>query len=175
MFALNDEYKEKLSIIKNLSMRKRLTRELISLNDNEIYLMDFNYNNANTNQHHNYFKYSINLYEVSTNRIYEIILSDNYPFVPPKLNINSKPYSYYFTPSTHKYNDLLLKYKKIRCLCCKTITCGDNWCPVFTVSNIINEVHEFENYFKEISHRVITDVIKRKYLISDINLIEWIY
>ena len=40
MFALNDEYKEKLSIIKNLSMRKRLTRELISLNDNEIYLMD---------------------------------------------------------------------------------------------------------------------------------------
>jgi ubiquitin-protein ligase len=174
MSALNDEYKEKLSIITNNPLRKRLTRELIGLDNNEFYLMDLN-QNAITNQHHNYFKYSINLYEMSTNRIYEIILSDNYPFAPPKLNINSKPYSYYYKPSYNKYNELLLKYKKIRCLCCQTMLCGDNWSPAFTVSNIIKEVHDFENYFKEISHRIIIDVIKRKYLISDINLLEWLY
>jgi ubiquitin-protein ligase len=179
MNDLNDEDKQKLSIIRNQPMRKRLTRELISLinnNDNPIYLIDVNCNtNTNINQHYKNFPYSINLYEINTGRIYEIILGDSYPFGPPKLNINYKPYSDYFKFSSLTFKEALYKYKKIRCFCCETITCGDNWSPALTIQRIINEFHKFGNYCREISHRVIIDVIKRKYLISDINLLEWLY
>jgi ubiquitin-protein ligase len=179
MSDLNDEDKQKLSIITNSTMRKRLARELISLinkDDNPIYLMDITYNaNNNNNQQLKYFPYSINLYESNTNRIYEIVLSNSYPFAPPKLNINYKPYSHYFRFSSPMFKEALYKYKKIRCFCCETITCGENWSPALTIKKIISEVHKFEDYCKEISHRVIIDVIKRKYLISDINLLEWLY
>ena len=174
MSDLNDEDKQKLSIIRNSGMRRRLVRELISLNENQIYLMDVNYS-ANTNQQYKYFPYSLNLYENNTGKIYEIVLSDSYPFAPPKLNINYKPYSHYFRFSSQSFKEALYKYKKIRCFCCETITCGDNWSPALTIKKIIDEVHKFEGYCKEISHRVIIDVIKRKYLISDINLLEWLY
>jgi len=177
MSDLNDVDKQKLSIITNSSMRKRLIRELISLvnkDDNPIYLMDVNYNDT-TNQHLKYFPYSINLYENNTGKIYEILLSNTYPFSPPKLNINYKPYSDYFRFSSLTFKEALYKYKNIRCFCCETITCGDNWSPALTIQKLIDEVHKFHGYCKEITHRVIIDVIKRKYLISDINLIEWLY
>ena len=167
---------ENLSNIVNSSMRKRLIREINLLCDKkDIIFMDVDINDENNDYNTRYYPYSVKLYEPSKDRIYDILLSNNYPFAPPKLNINYKPYSHYFKFSSIEFKESLYKYKKIRCFCCKTILCGDNWSPCLTICDIINEVHNFENYCKEISHRVIIDVIKRKYLISDINLVEWLY
>jgi len=38
----------------------------------------------------------------------------------------------------------------------------------------MNEVSEFHRDCKDISNIIISNVIKRKYLIDDINLIEWL-
>jgi ubiquitin-protein ligase len=174
---LDNEINQQLSIIVNPSIRKRISRELTGLfdkHDNNYYLMSVDVKDKYY-KNKEYYPYSIKLYEISTNRIYEFLLGNNYPFYPPKLNINDKPYSYYYKPSLNSFNELLLKYKKIRCLCCKTMICGDNWSPAFTIPHIIKEVHEFANYFKEISNRAIIKVIKRKYLNPDINLIEWLF
>jgi hypothetical protein len=70
---------------------------------------------------------------------------------------------------------MLFTYKKIRCFCCKTILCGDNWVPSFTLKNILEETEHFKNICRDISHIIIINVIKRKYLIDDININDWLF
>ena len=63
----------------------------------------------------------------------------------------------------------------MQCFCCESILCSNNWGPQFTMKDIFEEVKQFRDICKEIAHRVIIDVVKRKYLIDDINILEWLY
>jgi len=165
---------EKTSIIKTSPIARRIKRELeimvksgicqdsnISISRNTIY---------NTNE----FEYHIILYNDKDNRHYEFIINSYYPFKPPKLILNGKPYSEYFRFTSDNFRHLFNKYKGDKCFCCQTILCSDNWGPQLTLTNIMNEVNEFHNDCKDISNIIISNVIKRKYLVDDINLIEWL-
>lgn len=106
---------------------------------------------------------------------YELLIPLDYPFRPPKLTINTKPYFTYCYTENIEFKKALQKYKGCYCLCCETILCGNNWGPQITFKTIFDEVENFKEIVREITHRVIIDVIKRKYLIDDINIVEWLY
>ena len=93
------------------------------------------------------------------------------------MNLNFKPYSYlyYLNSKSQEFKTKLLKYKKIRCLCCHTILCNDNWSPAYTMKHVIDEVEIFKNIFSDISKIVMIDVIKKKYLIKDIDILQWLF
>ena len=175
---LDEQMNEKLSIISQPNLRKRLKRELIDLviNKNiELHFIDINLNDDSIEDSNGYDKgyyfYKLNVYTISN--FYRFYIPPSYPFAPPKLNINYKPYMSLLRHNN--YTDNLYKYKKIRCFCCETVLCGNNWNPVITIGKIIDEFNAFKKYSKEISHRIIVDVIKRKYLVEDLNLIDWLY
>jgi len=166
---------EKLECVTQQAIKKRLKREfedLIKLDicngDNiSIELCD-NVQYYNTN-------YKVGFYNIKDSRYYEFIISLNYPFHSPKLNINFKPYSHYHKIESMVFKESLYKRKGIRCFCCETVLCGNNWSPAMSIKTVLNEVIKFHNFCKEITDIVIIKVIKRKFLIEDINLIEWLY
>lgn len=172
---IREQIDKKLFIIKETSLKKRLIREIYNLIKN----CDFNFDSINicenedTLQDIKNFPYKLNIY--NNNTLYNIIIPNSYPFRPPKLFLNYKPYMSFLRFKDNNYQALLYKYKKINCFCCDTMMCADNWSVHFGINNIINEVNTYKSFCREISHRIIIDVIKRKYLISDVNLVEWLY
>jgi hypothetical protein len=69
----------------------------------------------------------------------------------------------------------LKKYTGIQCFCCETILCSNNWGPAFTMNSVINDINKYKDARRQVIIRIIVDVIKRKYLIDDTNIIEWLY
>jgi hypothetical protein len=112
---------------------------------------------------------------IKDDRLYKFIIPHNYPFAPPTLELNNKPYLSYFRFRSEKFRELFYKYKGDKCFCCETKLCGDNWGTPVTLLNVIEEVSLFHKDCREIADRVIIDIIKRKYLIDDINILEWLY
>jgi ubiquitin-protein ligase len=108
-------------------------------------------------------------------KLYEFKVPKDYPFRPPKLKINYKFYSDYQKLGSVHFTNALYKYKGISCFCCESILCYNNWGPQLTFMSIFDEVTKFRGFCREIAYRVIIDVIKRKYLMVDINIVEWLY
>ena len=58
-----------------------------------------------------------------------------YPFRAPTVKIGIYDYK-----ELLKVNNISLKYLNIRCLCCSTLLCGNNWSPHKTIYDILIEV-----------------------------------
>ena len=163
-----------LSILNDKFLRKRIKREieiLIKENiciENDIKIKD-NIDCINN------FEYIISFKNLNNNKFYKFIISNNYPFNPPKLHINDKPISFYHQITNLDFLKNLKKYTGIQCFCCETILCSDNWSPAFTMSRVINDIDKCKDARHQVIIRIIVDVIKRKYLIDDTNIIEWLY
>lgn len=70
----------------------------------------------------------------------------------------------------NKYN-ILNKYKEEPvCLFCKSITNRVNWCPTRRLGEVIDETKKFIDYKQHSIIMLILRVIKRKYLVNDIPL-----
>jgi len=172
-----ENIKEQIEIITSNPLKRRIKREFEELLLNEIIYPETITVNFNENSQYNKSIYVISFIKVDDNKYYEFYISFDYPFTPPKLNINFKTYSYlyYLNIKSLEFKEKLLKYKKFRCFCCETKLCKNNWSPAHTMQIILDEVKLYISICEEISKRVIIDVIKRKYLIEDINIIEWLY
>jgi len=149
---------------------RRIKRELIDMlkigiftNESDVTII------KNDENFHIIFK------NIKNNRIYKFIIPLNYPFRPPKLEINYRPYSYYLRFQSEKFREIFNKYKSRTCFCCDSLLCCDNWGPQIKLSNVIDEVDNYYKQCREIADRVIIKVIKRKYLIDNINILEWLY
>jgi ubiquitin-protein ligase len=162
---------EKSQVISILSLARRIKRELENIKKLEIFCDDSDVTITKYSDKDFY----IFLKNRKDNRLYKFIIPTNYPFSPPGLEINNKPYLYYLRFNSNKFRDTFYKYKGPKCLCCETLLCSNNWSPQYTLINIMDEVSEFHNECHEIVVRLIVDVIKRKYLHRDINILEWIY
>jgi ubiquitin-protein ligase len=102
---------------------------------------------------------------------YAFEINYHYPFVCPKVFFNDKNYYDFLT-----YDDNYI-HKQLQddhCLCCKSLTCSNNWAPSVTLIHIINEIKENVKIKKNIILKVMIDIIKKKYLKDDINLVEWL-
>lgn len=170
------ENNEQLNIISPLILRRRVEQELkLLINEGYLYnILHVNICEEYDNIYNEKF-YKLFIYNNKDLKLYEFTIYNNYPFVPPKLRINHKSYYEYQLFKTEYFRDALFKHKGLQCLCCESILCYSNWAPRFTLKHIFEEVNKFRKYCREISHRVIVNVVKRKYLNNDINIIEWLY
>lgn len=119
--------------------------------------------------------YFVEFKNSSDNNNYKFIISDCYPFVPPKVFINKKHILHYYKITNIYFNTLLKKYTGMDCFCCQTILCYDNWNPTCSFIRILDEFNEYMDMRRQIIIRIFVDVIKNKYLTYDINIIEWLY
>lgn len=163
---------EQLSILTNTFLRKRIKRELemlIEKNMCSIKSIDIKQDDYNTKE------FILKFVNVNDKNHYKFVITSNYPFVPPKLSINEKPISFKHNFVNQLFNESLKKYTGIQCFCCETILCSNNWKPGFTIIHIIDDINKYKNARLQVIHRLIIDIIKIKYLIDDINIIEWLY
>jgi ubiquitin-protein ligase len=166
---------EILDIINPASLRRRIKRELELLQQDGYFTNILYVIQDENNSLYNITSYIITIYNNIDNKTYEFIVPTDYPFRAPKLSINYRSYSDYQKIESPFFTDALMKYKGIKCLCCESILCSNNWSPNLGFQNIFAEVSKFKGYCREIAYRAIIDVIKRKYLIDDINIVEWLY
>ena len=107
--------------------------------------------------------------------VYKFHIPRNYPFNAPKFVLNNKAYSYYFKFQSDTFREKFYKYRTQHCFCCESILCCDNWGPHLNMNNIIYEVKKLYDDCRKIVDTIIVEVIKRKYLIDDVNILEWLY
>lgn len=162
---------ECLNKMKNKSIRKRLTRELVSFYNNadELYIDSVvlntidspiitivDYNNENVN-------------------VYEFEITQHYPFTPPKVKINKRMYNDFLRIHSTTFLHLLKKLKNYDCFCCHSYLCIENWAPAITIKQYIEEIRMFRKYKRELVNKKYADKIKDKYLIADIDLDSWLF
>jgi len=171
------ENNEQLEIINHSGLKRRIKRELEILKNSGYIstILSANIESEPDKYYSNRNIYKLSIFNNIDYKYYEFSIPLDYPFKPPKLKINLKLYSEYQKFRSFDFKDKLFKYKKIHCFCCESILCSGNWGPQFTIKHIFEEVAKFRDYCREISHRIVIDVIKRKYLIDDINIVEWLY
>jgi ubiquitin-protein ligase len=176
---ITDELFLKFDVIQEITLKKRLVKELSSMieekicNINDIVLED-NINSMYKKQIYRE-KYRLAIYDNNRKKLYNFNMSSSYPFHPPELSLNQKDYFQYLKNDNHHFQNALYTYKRKNCLCCSSILCGENWSAFMTLKTVIEEVNEFTDICRQIAYIVIVNVIKRKHLNSDINILEWLY
>lgn len=113
------------------------------------------------------FDIFIKLYLPKYNVTSTIVLNNHYPFHQPnKIQVNNHNYI-----SLLCINQGLLKLvSDKKCLCCSSLTCPNNWSPILKIKDILKEIDETLYFKKKISWIICCNVIKRKYLVEDINI-----
>jgi hypothetical protein len=148
------------------SIGRRLEKELESLYIlyEEIILEIFNNNIC------------VNIYENVNNKKmhYKFIINNNYPFLNPNIYVNNIDYKQLLISKTKSEINNLKKFKGINCLCCASLSCRNNWTPAIKLNNIITEIKKFKQIKRDLIYKLIIDIIKKKYLIDDIELYSWI-
>ena len=107
---------------------------------------------------------------------YDFIINSNYPFVQPEVFFQNRKYCD-FLRVVHSYCGYKI-FKQVTgmdCLCCHSITCNSNWSPSITLPKIIEEIHHYKQLKRNIVNKVFANVIKKKYLIDDIDLDSWLF
>jgi len=162
--------------IKEKFLQKRIKRELeILINLNICEENNIKIECQNVTQNSKIVYYNCEFYNLKDNNYYKIIMSNNYPFNPPKLYVNGKSILFYHKIINFQFNKSLKKYIGINCFCCESILCDNNWGPSLTFTSILDELNIYKDVRHQILIRIILDVIKRKYLIDDINIVDWLY
>jgi hypothetical protein len=164
---------EKTKVIINCCTARRIKRELEKMIISGICQVE------NISVLKNYtsdkeIEYHVSIFNNKDKRHYTFILHSYFPFRAPKLILNSKPYSEYFRFKSESFKKLFNKYKGERCFCCETKLCDNTWGPHYLLSDIMDEVNNFHNECREISNIICAKVIQRKYLVQDINLLQWL-
>lgn len=104
---------------------------------------------------------------------YEFIIIRDYPFRPPIIFFQGRPYLEFLKSNPGK--DIFRKVTGLSCFCCFSVNCADNWSPGITLDKIIAEIHVIKKKKRDLINKILADKIKAKYLIADIDLDSWLY
>jgi ubiquitin-protein ligase len=159
-----------LENIDSKHVKNRISRELQKLEENCSLISIDNEFNESRNFDKN--KYTVNILDNSNGLIYSIIVTNSYPFKTPSVKINFRPYQEFLKIGSTEH---LKKIHKLNCLCCSTITCGNNWSPAFTMNHLIEEIRRLKGYKRDLIYKLLSDKIKLRYLIDDIDLDCWLF
>jgi len=114
---------------------KRCNAEMLELYENHYNLINVIKLHIDKNEMHF-------IIEKNNGTVLKFILSNKYPFEPPKVLVNS---NYYYNilqnPCSPKINRFLKKYK-IRCMCCSSVICDNRWSPAYRIEHILDEINE---------------------------------
>jgi ubiquitin-protein ligase len=123
-------------------------------------------------------KLTISISEVIDNKKhnYSFLITINYPFEPPKIFYQNKTYYDYLKNNyMHKNNYLIKKFLGHDCFCCHSYNCRNNWSPAITLKKIIEEIYRIKKIKRNIVNKIFVDIIKKKYLVDDIDLDSWLF
>lgn len=154
------------------SFKRRITNELVEFVKSGAYI--------HVEYQENFIQFNrstiiITILPNTSDIIYHFTISNEYPFKPPiKFSVNYKDYKKYLKIDSQKTLNELRVYNKIQCLCCNTISCGEHWSPSLKMQHFIDEFNKIKKYRRNIINRLLTVKIINKYLISDINIIQWL-
>lgn len=101
---------------------------------------------------------------------YGFIFNNRYPFSAPQIFYNGKPYLELLKINNKEEKNVLRKYRNKDCLCCDSYYCRDNWYPALSLKSIIDEIKEIIELKQTIKQILLADIIKKKYLINDIDI-----
>jgi len=131
-------------------IKKRITHELNELV--KVYsLMTIN------------FDPSLNLLDViiedtEHNNIYKFVIGNQYPFKPPQIFVNLKPYLSILNIKSVEFGKQLNNLMGQNCcLCCNTITRDLNWSPCYTLAKLILEIKQFQQHRRAVTHTIVTE------------------
>jgi len=164
----------KLADLPNTPMRRRLSYEITNMNNesdnNKLYVQSIYADDSR--------KVYVTLVDYETEEnilVYDFIVSDNYPFNPPKIKVNGADYYNFLSIKSEKFRTILKTIYGVSCLCCNSFLCGDRWTPAIRLSGIVVEIRLHRKYKKAILNKYFTDKIKDLYLIDDIDLFSWLF
>jgi ubiquitin-protein ligase len=152
-------------------IKNRLLREytdLYKIYPNSIIFIYYNEKLKNIN-------FSIRIDEKNIINNYTFIIDKKYPFYPPKILFNNKPYSNLLKLPSQRFMIILQKLLNNNCLCCKSLDCKFNWSPAITLNTIINDISKNRRIKRTIVIYILQTQIKNKYLIDDIDLFSFIF
>jgi hypothetical protein len=101
---------------------------------------------------------------------YKFILSNNYPFEPPKIYYNNYPYLDMLRIKGETEKLLLRQKKGQECFCCHSLNCRDNWSPQIMLPRIIEEIKNIAQFKRYVINVLIVTKIKEKYNIPYANI-----
>jgi hypothetical protein len=166
--SLDENILLELDKIQKGSFKRRLTNELVEFVKKGSYIhAEYEYTDTTP---------FITITIVLEDNVYHFEITDDYPFKPPKnFRINYKNYKKYLKINSSKTLNELKLYTGFSCLCCYSISCGDNWFPSLKLNNFIDEYKKNKKYRNNIIKRVLAQKIIDKYLYPYVNLFEWIF
>ena len=178
---MNEEYQKKHNIeilesFNSNAIKRRLKKELDNMYiGNRQILVELNI----------YYKQQddailyVNIHEIdreNKSHWYKFGITIHYPFRNPHIYYQGRPYLEFLQiPRTIKEMTLFKKVTKLNCYCCNSYNCSDNWTPMITLQNIIDEIKNIKQKKRDLINKIIADKIKHRYLISDIDLDSWLF
>jgi ubiquitin-protein ligase len=170
---MNDNELEFLELSIHKRIKTRITREYKELTN--IYMNDKNdrQNNVSLIYDDELKIYKITIIENlddGIKNVYIFTFDSNYPFYSPKFQFNNEPYSHYLKIPSERFSEHLKKFTNKSCLCCSSLICKNNWSPAITFKMFINELNRVKKYKRNVVYKMLSDQIKNKYLIDDIEI-----
>jgi hypothetical protein len=168
--SLNDSILFELDKLTIGNVKKRIVNELVE------YKNIYSYIHAEYKENINQPIIILTIALKKKDTLFQFYITKDYPFKPPfKFKINYKDYIDYLKIDSQKTLYELKSFYNINCLCCNNIYCNDTkWSPTMKMQDFINEFKKIKIYRYEIIIRILCKKIVEKYLISDINLLEWL-
>ena len=151
------------------TVRNRLRRDLVALQGSSKVDADVDVE-IDTAVNNNAYPYKVTVYG---DNVYQFCIPIQYPFVSPKVYVNGKPYLN-ILKFMHDNTGALYRSKRMYCFCCETILCGNKWNSIHTIGKIIEEYQTFRQYYREIFYGAVTNALKRKHLLTEIDLMQWL-
>jgi hypothetical protein len=168
--SLHDNILFELDKLKIGNVKKRIVNELVE------YKNIYSYIDAEYKENINQPIIIVTIALKKNDTLFQFYITKEYPFKPPiKFKINCKNYIDYLKIESQKTLYELKTFYNINCLCCNNIYCDHTkWSPTIKMQDFINEYKKIKIYRYEIIIRILCKKILEKYLISDINLLEWL-
>ena len=96
------------------------------------------------------------------NWIVEIRVPQMFPFKPPQVLINEKYYRDMLIFRDSEFQNIL-RANGIECLCCKSLLCTSNWCPIKKIVDVVDEVKSHRDLIRAIIYtRLVREICQDK-------------
>lgn len=103
---------------------------------------------------------------------FEFYKNNSFPFeTPSEIKLNNKNYVSLIRNINKNFLELIGIGNDIKCLCCESIICSNNWSPTIKLVSILNEIDKNVNYKMLYIYYLHLKVITRKYLNNDLEKI----
>ena len=105
---------------------------------------------------------------------YKFYLCSIYPFRPPQVFVGTEYYLSILKSNSEKFKYFLKRFTTCKCLCCNSLLHGNNWVPIISMNEIMNEIKSVEIIKEKVLFLILLDDIKVKFRIpEDIRFEEW--